>query len=172
MLPITTSLTAILPVIRQKLIDDEILQGTRINFTVEEDWPHLSAQQDILLKVRTEKRHGNFQMGSGRYDVRVKRTLQVILRTRKLSDKVGSDYKLLNDTAVGVIAIEDSIIESLEDFIPVDANGNMLTFEGLEFSDISEPQKAKAQKDWTSSSVNFTIPYRRAVTTTLYAEGG
>lgn len=155
----------VLDLIAAKLVADDVMPAAKIGYVV--DWtdvPQMHSEHDLLLAPGDETAVGNFAHGSGRLDVRANRILEVIVRTRRVTDKAGDAKQVLTHRTKGHLQLEDAVIDSLQGFYPTSAAMNELAF-GMEYLRIARPQRKNStgQKEWLGSAVMFTVPYRRVI---------
>jgi len=166
--PKRTTLREIMPVIKQRLIDEQTIGEDRI-FMVAKDprsVPHYQADQDILLWARLVAVDRSWADGSGRVATLLRRHLTVAVRTRLNIDPQSDDTSWITDATLGHYQLEESIPNAFEEWYPTDANGAPLTIEVLQMIDGSEPSKppssargAEQTEDWGYTALRYELAY-------------
>ena len=118
--------------------------------------PHLTGDQDLLLKV------GPFFPAnpgiSDRIDCRVRQRLTVVVRTRWETDEADRDDTWLLDPNVGNRVLVEDVLDALQKFEPADQNGNALVYEPMKFVAGGEPGKDPDQGEWGEDDITFELP--------------
>lgn len=128
--------------------------------------PHLMGDQDVLLRVRGESPNANVIDAAGRYDNRRERKVTVTMRCRALLDITGQDGIRLTDQTLGLLTLEDTVLDALETFLVTDDLSNLIAAAPIRMGALSDPEFGGAENRgaWVSSSFDLEIPYERAVT--------
>lgn len=149
---------------RQRLLDKGIGTEGNTNLVVSVDqneMPPLVGDRDFLMAVGHQRPEGNFDDGSGRYDARIKRFLNILIRTRVNLDRV-NDWKVwLTDQTLGHLDAEWEVMNTFHDWTPVDAQGNELGYQSLIYIDVREPRALSnrtAAPGWGGSVVSLELP--------------
>lgn len=169
--PEKADLSTILPLIRARLVAQEVLGADidptgRIYDTIEDDvtqFPVLGAPQVIWLRLAQEvpQEEGLFNAAET-FDARVVRILKVILQTRSLLDKVGDARLFLERSTKSHLSLEVAIYEALQGWHVTDAEtDNEYTHQALRYWGIDPPERSPQQRGWGFSVMNFRLYYTR-----------
>lgn len=173
--PIPSNISTILVAIRAQLagwtpIGIDI---SRIRPSTIADTQHTDAPKEILLVPESERKDPK-TLGAGRTELRMRRYLNVVLRTRCGLDPGNEDTQWLTNAStdplvesLGHFAVEDAIVDSMFLFQPEDALGNALTYEPIIFMAVERPTRTHADRasDYGYSYIRFDVPYIRTLTT-------
>jgi hypothetical protein len=157
---IRTKLSAILPLIRQRLMDVLQLRPEAVIETAEDDLPP-DPLGDQYLWLRPRDQGPNLPVidGGGRIDARMNRTIAVTLRTRYAADEGTSNLAWLTDATYGHLDKEHAIYDALLNFQPTDLAGNWLVTQPLKPRGGTNPKKDAKAKEWGQSTVDFEVSY-------------
>lgn len=168
--PIPTNISTLLIAIRAQLAGWTAvgIDISRIRLSAVEDTPHTDAPNDIVLVPDSERKDPK-SLGSGRVELRVRRYISVILRTRCALDPINEDTQWLTNPDFGHFQVEDAIVDSMFLFQPVDGIGNALTFEPIIWMHIDRSHRGRAERanDYGFSKIIFDVPYIRTLTQSL-----
>jgi hypothetical protein len=129
--------------------------------------PRTTAQQDILLRPGGEDSLEGILDGSGRYDDRRTRSLELSVRTRVQLDQAGQDLTRLTDASLGHVQMEDRLIDGLQNY-QVPGDGSDVWTAPLRLTRLSQPQRLKGDIDWVSSTFTAHYEYTRDLDTAAF----
>jgi hypothetical protein len=156
-----SSITTILQSIQARLIAETGLDPTRIYFSARNrKTVHMTADQDILLRVGRPNPDEGFVAGSGRVATVVRRLLTVTPRTRLITDMSDRDDLWLFDPNLGHIALEETIVDALNCWMPSDTMDNILLAEVLRWIPSEEPDREpNPDTQWGETILQFEMAY-------------
>ncbi|MDE2105775.1 MAG: hypothetical protein KGL39_51600 [Patescibacteria group bacterium] len=162
-LPIRASLKDILLLIQTQVVAITGLDISRVIITAKspDQVLHAGATEDILLRVMGERPDTNQIDGAGRIVNNRLRTVQVVVRTKVALDPTGQDQVHLTDPTLGHFVLEDSVVDALEEFFPLDINGNLLTAVPVRIGPWGLPTPDREDDTWLSSTADLEIVYTR-----------
>jgi len=156
-----SNVAAILAAVKAQLIadgvalEDEIWivrkrRGLQVSF---------SGDKQFLLSVGGYL-PGKENDGGGRLNTWIRRRLRMQIRTSLLLDEAEKDETRLLTDATGHYAIEDAVLNCLQDFLPEDTDGNWLLNEPMRLNPSGDAeQEAPNDSAWTQSVLEFEICY-------------
>lgn len=155
-----TSLAAILPVLRARLVSKTGRPQERV-LQVQRQDPAFDGHGDDYIYVRIED--GDFDdanvIGAGRIDAREILPFAVVVRTRKYLDEANNDYVWVTDHDALRLSVHDAMIC----FTPTDADGNHLTTEPIKPDNSRRPRKDEGRdrrnKEWGQSELRYRMTY-------------
>jgi len=120
----------VLAVQRMLQASEEDVPPTQVVLSQRDDFetvpPAGLAEQAIVVHVGGLSPDQPQNEGAGRVDFRVRRRLDVVAWTRIGLDEINTDLLLLTTDSVGLLDLEHSILEALQDKTPTDDDGNDL----------------------------------------------
>lgn len=123
---------------------------------------NLQADQYFLIRVKGQTPAPGVE-GGGRVNTRVKRRIQVCLRTRLALDEAGRDLLWLTEQSLGHLEREHQLYDALSTYQPTDGKGNWLVAEPIVLEQSTEPRKDKADPSWGRSAVEFVVDFALAL---------
>lgn len=121
--------------------------------------PTFNSPSDILLRSTPPVPLPEWQSGSGRIASVIRRVLTATLRVRSTLDRSDRDELWLTG-ASGMYALEDSLMNALEMYIPADASGNFLVYEPLRLVPTNEEEnRSETDPAWGQSVLSFSVFY-------------
>lgn len=170
---IRASLATILPLIETQIVT--VLEWTNPNRvkSVARDVgqiAHYQGDQDILIRPGDFLSLQSYDDGAGRWDTRIRRILEVGVRSRRRGDPTDQDDIWLTDPKAGVayVALEEAVLNALHQFEPEDSNQNVLTCEPMRIYTGRKPVKApKDMAAWGYGVLLFEITYQPPLDLTL-----
>lgn len=129
--------------------------------------PLLGAPQDIWIRPMGEEFDGQQFRATGRQFRKVIRRLRLTLRTRSNLDKVGEATAFLTRETGSHLALEDAVIDALDEKHLFDASNNQLTTDPMEVVNLAESQYIPEQKGWGASVLYVDVPYWRLMSTAV-----
>lgn len=163
---IRSTVKAILPFVRTKLIDEEfVLDGTQVQYSIDPRAYDRHPKGELYLLFvpggeGIDEEGGDY---NGRHDRRAIRKLNVHLRTRLNQDMTRQHKEWLLDTDKGHIGYEDELLDILDYFMPKDENNNDLLYMPMQYRGISQPYTISSP-GWGESIITFDLPYTRNYT--------
>lgn len=159
--PIPASLIQIVPVVKAQLVKATGVPDNLIRFVAKNQIPRFQGDHDILLRGGGIQWDKGFDVGSGRVCAIIRRPLLVRVRTRCNLDLSDQDDSRMLDPTLGHVPLEESAANALYDFVPQDANGNMLVQEPMHPVDYPEEEAQEGQAaDWAESLLAFQLTYQ------------
>lgn len=155
---IRSNIGAILEAVKTHLVTETGLASTAILWVQRSMTPHLRGDKDILLRAGRFDVDGQEVAAAGRIATKVTRILEITPRTRVGLDQSDRDDEWLLDTTRGYFELEDTIVDALQLFAPLDASRNMLTIEPMRLLGGSIPQKSRDPL-WGDSVLLFQVKY-------------
>jgi len=154
-----SSIRTVLEAVQAWLVAQEVLDADRILLVARPftEVPLEMGDADLLLRPGSFLPTGN-ETGAGRYDTRIRRILEIAVRTRLEVDEVGQDLHWLRDDARH-LALEEAVLAALEIFPPEDAAGNILLAEPMRLVDGTAAEKRKDKRGWGQSVLRFEMIY-------------
>lgn len=157
---VRASIRDILTAIKAELVLREVLGEDAIHFVARDYVPHFVADKDLLLRPGRVTSSEPWNTGAGRAATALKRYLHCICRTRLALDESDRDEKWLQDEAFGHWILEESVLDALQDFLPEDADENVLLIEPMRVVDADAPDKDRKEPLlWGESTVTFEVFY-------------
>lgn len=130
--------------------------------------PWFQADQDIVLRPRGFRVDKSWTDQAGRHATVLHRKLEVRIRTRLQTDEPNSDSLWLLDEANGHVALEELVIDALQEFLPIDdpeTTKNALTLNPILLLDGDDPDReAGKPTDWGESRLTFEVSYILSLT--------
>lgn len=171
---VASDLSTILPVVTAKIAEITGLDASRVVVSVlqPEDVPTVAAAQDVIVRLMGELPDEGIIHGSGRYDDRRHRTLEVSVRTRLHLDQIGQNLQQLTHASLGHLRMEDLVVEALELYSVAGTAGDVLTAP-LRVGRLTTPGKLRSNPDWICSTFTVECEYSRdldAAITTQFDE--
>ncbi len=160
---IRSNISAILLLIRDRIVSWPVVPLERILVTAEDDPPFFNGEQVVVIQVLGEQAVSPNNVAAGRINNERKRTLRIHARTRQVVDPADQDAVHLTDVQVGHLEFEDTITDALETFQPTDNNGNQLVAWPLWLGSWSDPKRHKDQPEWMVSRAECVVAYNRAL---------
>ena len=160
--PKRTSISEILLVSRQKLINDGVLPGDRIFIISRErhQIPDLHAVSALFLRPRGFSSDQDIADAGGRYTTKFTRVIDVIVRVRRQLDKAGSDIQLLTDDEDGAyFYLEERAVNALQIEYLYDGAGNSLTCEAPRIVDGYTPEWEMMRPGWMPANFGVEVKY-------------
>lgn len=164
--PIRCSLRGILTSIKAQLMDWLEIPAERVLVSVRKKIPHFQADQDVVIRPRGFRIEKQITDEVGRWETTLRRRVDFVCRTRLGFDEDDRDESWLTDASYGHIALEELVVDAMQEFFPTDSAGNHLTREpmlltdGLDF----EKEADDAEAEWGQSTVSFDVVYDLAFT--------
>ncbi len=159
------TLTDIVLAFRNHVATTLALSPNIIPIVVRKDVPNLNGDRDIIIRVR------NFtadQSHTGRYDLRIRRLIDVTLRYRYAGDQVGNDLRWLTAEATGFLEFENAVLSAAHLFEPMDTPGNGLPLmvQPMRILNGSDPTKEVKSADgvtWGEETLTIEIIFDQPV---------
>lgn len=154
-----SSVRTVLQAVKAWLVAQEVATADRIKLVARPfaEVQHTMGDADLVLRPGRFVPTGN-ETGAGRYDTRIRRLLEVAVRSRLESDEVDSDQLwLLQDAAH--LALEEAVIAALQIFPPEDADSNILLAEPMRLADGAAAERRKDKRGWGQSVLTFEMVY-------------
>ena len=165
---VRSSFRVILPLLKTQLVTAGAFGTSAITLSLVgipmESLPGLVGEHDCFLMAGDERNEGDFDNASSWFDRRVRRAVQVLIRTRLQLDKVNEFSDWLTNATLGHLQLEDSIFDALDDFKVLNSSSDQVVFESLLVTGIAAPRMVRAQKGWGGSIINVEVGYVRSVT--------
>lgn len=170
---VRSSFRDILLALRSQILNSLGWDPTRVLVVAdeEEDVPHLTGDQDVLIRPRGESPEAGVIDASGRVDNYRIRRATVFLRSRVLLDVVGDSVVRLTDQALGHTVLEDQICDAAEAFFALDnyqpggsGPGNLMLACPARVGPLSEARRSRKHKEWVVSSFEVEFQYVRNLT--------
>lgn len=153
---------AILLAVRTELASFLTWDTSRIAIVAgDADVPHRVGDHDMVLRARAESPDRSAIDGGGRRNNKRTRTFDVEVRSRRVSDRAGEDLQALTTVDTGHLDLEDRVVDCLEDYFPLDNDGNSLVSQGLVCQGLSKAEREREDPQWLSSSWTIEVLYRR-----------
>lgn len=130
--------------------------------TTADNTPHFNADSDILIRLMEERAVEGIITGSGRYDARMKREIQLIQRVRVYLDQSGQDFSRITDATLGLIQLEDQVFNAMQEFSPTDEAQNVLSAP-LYLNGPTSSQRESRDQNWITSWYTSYVEYERKV---------
>lgn len=155
------SVREIITALRARLVLKTGIPEERVIFVAEapERISHQQAEQEILVQVAGEQPEPAIE-GGGRYVNLRSRSFYVHVRTRMWLDETNQDYIQLTDASIGHVAMEDDVVDALQEHLLMDANGDALCLP-IACGSFSEPRRESKDPGWISSHCTITVQYTR-----------
>lgn len=171
--PVSKGFTPILAAIKAQLMQVTQLPSERVHIVAHRRTTHMQGDQDILIRPGPIEWDKGFDYGAGRAIVVAIRTLFVVIRTRANLDISTSDDIRLTDPALGHIALEESVVDCLYCYLPMDVQGEALVEEPLHPLPHEEERRSLGQgdsplletrergvgSDWIETELVFAVKY-------------
>lgn len=168
-----TSVRAIILAAVARIVEITELDAARVGVTVlpPDEVPPFGAPQDVLVRVRGETPDEGIIDGTGRWDNRRRRILDVACRTRVSLDEEGGDLARLTHESLGHVLLEDLVVEALEIFNAPDPDeaGSLITAP-LRVGRLTDPQRMAKFPDWVFSVFTVEAEYSRDLDTDLSSQ--
>lgn len=158
---IRSGIVAILDAVKARLVDKLAFPEERIFAVARENVPHFVAEQDILLKPGRFLSKQEWNDGAGRVATLFSRVLSVIPRNRLMRDEGDRDDIFLTDADAGYFALEEDIVDALQDFLPENTGEDTLLAEPMRILGGDPPRKEHGDKGagWGAGRLDFEIQY-------------
>ncbi len=157
----------ILRLLKAQLVSVTGLDPSRVHITARDanQMPHDSGDRDLIIRPMYERPTPGMLEGGGRKNDRRFREVQIIPRSRAYLDPVDSDEVRLTDGTLGLLALEDMVVDALEMFQvtqTVQATGavNTLTFP-IFVEGPTAPEPDRDDENWVHSTFTLQIQYQR-----------
>ena len=166
---IRSNFGAILEAIKNQLVAEIEIPAERVLIVVRRNVPHFAADQDIVLRPLGFRVDRQITDQTGRFLTAIVRRLEVRARTRLTLDEASRDEQWLLHETLGHLALEEGIVDALQEFIPLDndVDQNALTYEPILLSDGTDPEQMPDRgqpTDWGESRLIFDVPYVMSLT--------
>jgi hypothetical protein len=173
-LPPLPSLAPLLTAVKNQLSLKTGLGLNLIHAVARNQTPRFQGDQDILLRLLRPVPEEGFVSGSGRLATVVQRPLLVTLRSRSQTDPSDADDLWLTDPALGLLALEDRVLDALHLWWPTSPQGILLTTEPMRLAP-SEPEQKPGEgapagdMQWGETHLLFEMKYIIACDPTVLA---
>lgn len=166
-----SSFVTIVQAVQTQLVNAGIVSSDQIHLISRQqhDIPHFVGDQDILIRPGRFRSIEGQAAVAGRVATVFNRVLEIFPRTRVVLDESDRDAIFLTDqgtadpvnspAGLGIFALEEAIVNSLHIFLPVDSNGNALTWEPMRIITGEAPEKQRDDPLWGYSSLDFEVVY-------------
>lgn len=154
-----SAIKTILLNIKAWLVEQEVVDASCILLTARpwKDVAHFMGDQDVILKPGRLLSLG-YEDGSGRTDKRVKRMLDVGLRSRDELDMADEDRLWLTKDDAH-FDFEERLADALELYDGHDTEGNLLLIEPMRLASGDAPERLVKAKGWGISVLQFELVY-------------
>lgn len=157
---LATDLRTLLIDLRERIMDRLDFPAERVLIIARAKMPaNLQADQYVIIRVMGQKPDWNTEYGHGRVEHRVRRTLQIVLKTRLATDEVNEDFLWLTDKSLGHLDMEHELYDSLQTYSPIDVNDNALIYEPLVVTMVDRPLKEEVNEEWGESWIEVELPF-------------
>lgn len=164
---IQTSLNTLVPILKARIASVTDLPTERVLIVGRplESIPHNQASTDVLVRIGAPTPSVAGNSGPGRLWTTCDRIIQVQPRAEFGADLYDRDEDKLLDTSLGIFALEEQILDGLQDFMPEDGKGNALVAEPLKWVPSEQlPQRDRQDAAWVTSSLFFLLRYAPIMT--------
>jgi hypothetical protein len=97
------------------------------------------------------------EAGGGRLVTNLNGTFHVLIMDRRATDRMEQDRNRLLAFSTGLLRRAEGVINTLEEYFPIDAAGNHLTNEGLKLSGALRPYRDKDAPEWAGMVMEWTL---------------
>lgn len=120
------------------------------------------ADQVVAIHVGDFVRNVPWSDGSSRICTYLSRQLEVVCHTRLALDYAAEDYIWLVHNSLGHLALEDAVANAMDDWLPMDNSGNVLTLQPVKLLGGRAPTKEERVKapGWGLSVIQFAVAYQ------------
>lgn len=156
-----SSLRPILAAIKAALVAGVPIPAERVLVSVRRKVPHFQADQDIVIRPRGFRIDASQTDHTGRFLTKIIRRIEFTCRTRLGFDETDRDESWLLDETYGHVALEERVIDVLQEFEATDEDGNGLQHGPMLLMDGPDPDK-EADDDageWGYSTLVFELTY-------------
>ncbi len=163
--PTRIRFATILLAIKAQLIASNIVPADKVNVIGHDVIPKLKGEQNLYVRPRLFYPLPSQVESAGRSDVRLTRRFDILIENRIGTDPVNSDEAWLTDpNGRGYFDLEEAVLDSLELFQPVDANGNELTAYPMRLLGGDQPDKDRQKQTWGGAALTFEVCYFPPIT--------
>lgn len=156
---VRAKLSQILPVMQQRLMAVLGFPKERVKLSCRRNTPH-PHEQYVVVRPRSHITHQVYRHGGGRADTRVTRRVAVELWTRLALDETGDSEQWLLDASLGHLDREHQIFDALENFQPLNAQGDWLVYQPLKLYPTSDPDLEEPDEpEWGRSVQEYDVSY-------------
>lgn len=140
----------------------------RIKIVAHNRWPEPTQAQNLLAiwspPISADQ---NILHGAGRFDLRVRRTIDILARTRMSLDEYASSETFLTDPQFGHYILEEFVIDALQQSFLPDINNNHLLTEPLDFIGAAAAKHETEPTGWGETVLTFAFEMNLAVDQTV-----
>lgn len=155
------SLPTILQAIEDQLVARRVVKDpAQVLWVITDDAPYHHSGFDVVLAPDFGLSTQPNNDGGGRWDTRVRRTVDVFVRTTFLATQGASDKEWVRNH----YPVEDAVLESLHGYHPTDENDNLLLIEPMRLTRPDRPRRDRSNKVWGYSVMTFELLYHPDIT--------
>jgi hypothetical protein len=160
-----SSLIPILQAIQTQLMSTTSFPLERVNIVA--TWPkdpQIVGDQDLLIRPLgfiCNLEEG--AQGAGRVETLIHRRLAIKVRTRLAYDSEQDQVGWLTDATLGHLQLEEQVLDSLQNFIPMDGSSNWLVAQPLQLVGGDQPEDPEGLDGNGESVVYFDLAYLPAL---------
>lgn len=149
----------VLLAIRDRIVDTAAVQANKIGIVARDEPIKSNAEKLVFLRPRRYTIGREEVDSAGRLATVMIRQLDVIINSRAALDKPNSDQVWLTDAGGrGYFDLEEDVLNSLQEFFPVDSDGNNLTIYPIRIFAGSQPDIEK-EPGWGAANATFEVAY-------------
>lgn len=157
--PKRTRFSDVLLAIRDQIVNMAAVQANKVEIVSRDSPVKTKAEKLVFLRPRRYTVGREEVDSAGRLVTAKIRQLDVIINSRAALDKPDSDQTWLTDTGGrGYFDFEEDVIDALQDFFPVDSDGNNLTMYPIRILAGSQPD-IEDEPGWGAASATFEVAY-------------
>jgi len=158
------TLSEIILAIRDRVTSACRMPRDAVFVTATESTEHLKVNAERLVGLRpTGETPAEGIDGGGRYVNRRRRTMDVVLYSRMWLDETNVSTEMLTKASLGHFTFEDLVVNVLEDWFPLDREGNAIS-EPVACLDWLTPARDRKDAGWVSSRLEVAFVYSRLLT--------
>ncbi len=157
--PIRARFSSILLALKARIIARAVVPAAQLEIIADDQPPPTKGEKLVYLRPRRHSAGQPQVESAGRLDTRLTRTVDVFVRTRATIDKISSSEQWLTDQARGILDLEEDIVNALQDFAPVDSDGNLLTVQPIRITTGAQPDSGAKKQGWGQSSSSWDVIY-------------
>lgn len=154
-----SSFNDILGSVVARLAEVTSFPSERIKITAKRQWARYQNDQVLFVIPQGITRTAAVADGSGRIMTQVERQVWVQCAVRLALDTVDSGEYWFTDETLGLIALEEMVLDALTEWKPVDTSQNALTIEPVKFLGAVPPTQEVEMPGYGQETLAFNIIY-------------